>query len=214
MEDTERPTPAGVSDRPQQPKPWLSRGAIDEQDPMRDGRVAWLVDEVCNRQALLHRYEDVRRRERGGKWDGSGYPLVQVDDRTLEQLGGYEDVEEGHQNGLDAGDSGRAWSGLVKLVQHQFGLNDDVTNLVKLLAEDLDVQESFGSQWPIGKIVRALNERDRTGSWNDDRVENAKRRLTKWVIKVKSTQGLDAIDFRALLARYARESERQVGARP
>jgi hypothetical protein len=85
---------------------------------------------------------------------------------------------------------------------------------VKLLAEDLDVQESFGSQWPIGKIVRALNDRDRTGSWNDDRVENAKRRLTKWVIKVKSTQGLDAIDFRALLARYARESERQVGARP
>jgi hypothetical protein len=207
MEDNDRPTPAGVSDQPQRPMPWLSRGGIDEQDPTRDGRVAWLVDEVCNRQALLHRYEDVRRRERGGKWDGSGYPLVQVDDRTLEQLGGHEDVEEGRGNGLDAGDSGRAWIGLIKLVQHQFGLNDDVATLVKLLAEDLEVQESFGSQWPIGKIVRALNERDRTGSWNDDRVENAKRRLTKWVIKVKSTQGLDAIDFRALLARYAREND-------
>lgn len=96
--------------------PWLDRGAIDEQDPTRDSRVAWLVDEVCNRQAVIHRYEDVRRRERGGKWDGSGYPLVQADDRLMEQLSGHHDPADQREDSLDAMDSRHAWQGLVKLV--------------------------------------------------------------------------------------------------
>jgi hypothetical protein len=207
MESNDMSGPHGVVSEPQYPVPWLHRGRIDEQDPTRDARVAWLIDEVCNRQALFHRYEDVRRRDRGGKWDGSGYPLVQADDRTMERLSGHHDPADEHEDSLDAADSRHAWQGLVKLVEHQFGSRDDVPAIVRLLAEDADVQESFGNQWPIGKIARVLNQRDGSGSWNNDRVENAKRRLTKWVVRVKTTHGLDAIDFRALLARYAREKE-------
>jgi len=201
--------PRGVTPQPQQPMPWLEKGRIDEQDPTRDGRTIWLLDETCNRQALLHRYEDVRRRDRGGKWDGSGYPLVQVDDRAMEQLGGHSDPMHEQEGSLDAEDSQRAWHGLMKMVEHQFGPHDDVPALIRLLADDADVQESFGSQWPVGKIVRALNARDPSASWNDDRVENAKRRLSKWIVRVRTAQGLDAVDFRALLARYARENERR-----
>jgi hypothetical protein len=201
----------GMARQPQHPLPWLDRGSIDEQDPTRDSRVAWLIDEVCNRQALLHRYEDVRRRDRGGKWDGSGYPLVQADDRMMEQLSGHHDSADDREDSLEASDSRRAWQGLVKLVEQQFGSGDDVLAVVRLLAEDADVQESFGTQWPIEKIARALNQREGSGSWNDDRVENAKRRLTKWVVRVRTTNGLDAIDFRALLARYARENETRIG---
>ena len=123
--------------------PWLDRGAIDEQDPTRDSRVAWLVDEVCNRQAVIHRYEDVRRRERGGKWDGSGYPLVQADDRMMEQLSAHHDAADQREDSLDAMDSRHAWQGLVKLVEQQFQSHDDVPAVVRLLAEDADVQESL-----------------------------------------------------------------------
>jgi hypothetical protein len=91
------------------------------------------------------------------------------------------------------------------LAEHQFGANDDVVALVRVLAEDRETQESFGTQWPIGKIVRALNAKPTRIPWNDDRVENAKRRLTKFILKFKQEHGLDAIDLRALLASYARQ---------
>lgn len=187
--------------------PWLKKGQIDERDSRRDGRVIWLVDAICNRPALFHRYEDVRRRDRGGKWDGAGYPLVQADDQMIERLRGEADPAEDQHAALHAEDSQRAWRGLVEMVERQFGPRDDVPALVRLLAEDPDVQEAFGSQWPIARIARALGERDPRSAWNDDRVENAKRRLTKWIAGVKRAQGLDAIDLRALLVRYARENE-------
>ena len=191
--------------------PWLASGRLDLFDPMRDARVIWVVEETCNRQALFHRYEDVRRRERGGKWDGSGYPLVAVDEQTIEQLSGHYDPAEDETNSLQVEDSRRAWNGLVQLAGHHFGPDDDVVALLQVLAHDRDTQESFGSQWPIGKIARALNAGQSHGLWNDDRVENAKRRLTKFIFRFKQEHGLDAVDLRALLARYARE--RQVAER-
>ncbi len=193
------------------PPPWLAAGRIDNSEPVRDARVIWLLDETCNRQALLHRYEDMRRRDRGGKWDGSGYPLVAVDEQTIEQLSGHYDPAESEANSLYAEDSRRAWSGLVYLAEHQFGPGDDVVALVQVLARDRETQESFGSQWPIGKIVRVLNASQSPAAWNDDRVENAKRRLTKFIAKFKHEHGLDAVDLRALLARYARQRQAVVG---
>jgi hypothetical protein len=187
------------------PMPWSAKGALNEHDPVRDARVRWMIEDTCNRPALFHRYEDVRRRDRGGKWDGSGYPLMPVDEQTLEQLSGHYDPAEDETDSLHAEDSRRAWSGLVALTAHQFGPNDDVVALVQVLAEDRDTQESFGSQWPIGQIVRALNRRQAQASWNDDRVDNAKKRLTKCIAKIRQANGLDAIDLRAMLARYARE---------
>ncbi|HEX4410938.1 MAG TPA: hypothetical protein VH206_19385 [Xanthobacteraceae bacterium] len=185
--------------------PWLASGQADPLEPARDSRIAWMVEETCNRQALLHRYEDVRRRERGGKWDGSGYPLVAVDEQTIEQLSGHYDPAESDADPLQAEDTRRAWAGLMHLAEHQFGENDDVVSLVRVLAEDRETQDSFGTQWPIGRIVRALNAKPARIPWNDDRVENAKRRLTKFIHRFRQEHGLDAIDLRALLAGYARQ---------
>jgi hypothetical protein len=196
------------------PKPWLAKGPVDERDPTRDARVNWLIEDTCNRQALFHRYEDMRRRDRGGKWDGSGYPLVAVDQQTIEQLSGHYDPTEEETSALQAEDSRRAWEGLVELAVRQFGPDDDVVALVQVLAEDRNTQESFGSQWPIGKIVRALNQRAPGETWNDDRVDNAKRRLTKLIVRIKQANGLDAVDLRALLARYARERRAAAGRPP
>ena len=211
MEANERPDPAQSGRESRAPLPWLARGRFDAWEPMRDARVIWVIEETCNRQALFHRYEDMRRRDRGGKWDGSGYPLVAVDNQTIEQLSGHYDPAEDETDSLQAEDSRRAWQGLVALTMHQFGPDDDVVALVKVLAEDRDMQDSFGSQWPIGKIARALGERQPNAVWNDDRVENAKRRLTKCIVKIKQAHGLDAVDLRALLVRYARESEPDAG---
>jgi hypothetical protein len=194
--------------------PWAARGPMDEHEPARDGRVVWLLDEICNRRALSYRYEDLRRRDRGGKWDGTSYPLVQLDDGTIEQLGGHHDPSHDQNDSLHAEDTERAWQGLVKMVQQQFGPDDDVPALVHLLARDRDIQDAFGSQWPIGRIVRALNARDPQAAWNDDRVENAKRRLIKWIARVKRAHGLDATDLRALLAGYARQRQAVGAPRP
>jgi|HubBroStandDraft_2_1064218.scaffolds.fasta_scaffold126240_1 hypothetical protein len=193
------------------PPPWLAKGRCDAGEPTRDARVIWVVEEICSRQALFHRYEDMRRRDGGGKWDGSGYPLVAVDNQTIEQLSGRYDPTEDETDSLQARDSRRAWLGLVALVEHQFGPDDDVVALVKVLAEDRDTQDSFSSQWPIGKITRALNKRQADDAWSDDRVDNAKRRLTKSIVKIKRTHGLDAVDLRALLVRYARECDPDAG---
>ena len=188
--------------------PWLAKGRVDERDPAGDARVSWLIDETCNRQALSHRFEDVRRRERGGKWDGTGYPMVPVDHQTLENLSGAYDPGESESDALAIDDSRRAWDGLVKLAVHQFGPDDDVVALVRVLGSDGETQDAFATQWPIGKIVRALNGRSPGASWNDDRVENAKRRLTRCIAKIRQSHGLDAVDLRALLARYSREHDR------
>lgn len=191
--------------------PWLVRGRLDAWEPMRDARVIWVVEETCNRQALFHRYEDMRRRDRGGKWHGSGYPLVTVDEQTMEQLSGHYDPAENEADALALEESRQAWRGLVALVVKQFGADDDVAALVRTLAEDGETQDAFGSQWPIGKIAETLARRQPGQTWTDDRVENAKRRLTKYIAKIKKTHGLDAIDLRALLVRYAREHERREG---
>jgi len=191
--------------------PWLTKGRVDPWEPMRDARVIWVVEETCNRQALFHRYEDMRRRDRGGKWHGSGYPLVTVDEQTIEHLGGHYDPTESESDTLQMEESMLAWQGLTALVAHRFGGSDDVAVLVQVLAQDRETQDAFGSQWPIGRIAQALNARQPDQVWDDDRVENAKRRLTKFVAKIKQTHGLDAIDLRALLVRYARERQSNEG---
>jgi hypothetical protein len=200
--------PGAATTEAASPWPWLGKGRIDDGDPASDARVNWLIDDTCNRQALFHRFEDVRRRERGGKWDGAGYPMVAVDHQTLESLSGAYDPGEGEADSLAIDDSRRAWDGLVKLAAHQFGPDDDVVALVRVIGSDGETQDAFGTQWPIAKIVRALNGRGAGASWDDDRVENAKRRLTRCIAKIRQSHGLDAVDLRALLARYSREHDR------
>jgi hypothetical protein len=188
------------------PGPWAARGVIDDEDAGRDGRVLWLLDEIGNRRALAHRFEDLRRRERGGKWDGASYPFVQVEERVLQRLAGQVDPAD---DPLQAEDAVKAWGGLVAMVERQLGPQDDVCALVRLLAEDAGIQEEFGAQWPIARIAEGLHRRHGGAPWSEDRVENAKRRLTRWISRLRREHGLDAVDLRALLVRTAREMERR-----
>ena len=177
---------------------------VDEHDPKRDGRVAWLIAEIGGRRALSYRYEDIRRFLFGGKWGSSGYIFVQppvLPDVPVQPVDG-----EGDQA---ASDLERIWKGLLILTQKPdcFPANDDVLLLVQLLAEDVNVRESFGPSWPISMIVKIMNERHPARPWNDDRVDNAKRRLVNWVERLRRIQGLDMVDLEALFVGVARKRE-------
>jgi hypothetical protein len=203
-----RPAPSAM---PAAPGPWADAGAIHAEDAARDGRVLWLLDEIGNRRALAHRFEDMRRRERGGKWDGASYPFVQVEERVLQRLAGHLEPADDPREICDAQ---QAWRGLVAMVERQLGPQDDVFALVRLLAQDADIQDAFGAQWPIARIVEGLHRCHGGAPWSEDRVENAKRRLTRWISRLRREHGLDAVDLRALLVRYAREIERRSPRRP
>ena len=204
---TKAPSEAAATQRrPSVPPPWLASGRIDNSEPVRDARVIWLLDETCNRQALLHRYEDMRRRDRGGKWDGSGYPLVAVDEQTIEQLSGHYDPAESEADSLHA--EARAGLGLGLLIWPSI-------NSVPKTMSSRWCRSCPGSRDPgiVRQSVADRQDRARpqcrpiAGTWTDDRVENAKRRLTKFILRFKKEHGLDAVDLRALLARYARQRQ-------
>jgi len=221
--DTDGSTKAGVS--LDTPPPLPSEWTIDDRDPKRDGRIAWLIAEVGGARALSHRYEDVRRR-RWGRWRGTGYRTVQIaalqsdadgklvdEDQTLSRLADASfplrsDPEEPRQ--LD--DMRQAWIGLLACAETQFQPDDDVSALLGLLAHDPDVQAGFGSEWPVGQIVNALNATRPAQAWNDHRIENAKKRLRNWIGRLKRDQGLDMTDLLALFVRCGRERERGLRA--
>jgi hypothetical protein len=185
---------------------------VDEHDPKRDGRVAWLIAEIGGRRALSHRYEDMRRRQFGGKWRPSGYyPMVQpsaLSDVPKEPVDGEADQA--------ASDLEQIWKGLLILAQAPkcFPANDDVLLLVKLLVEDANVRASYGPSWPISMIVKIMNERHPARPWNDDRVDNAKRRLVNWVERLRRIQGLDMVDLEALFVGVARERDVRIRLAP
>jgi hypothetical protein len=81
----------------------------------------------------------------------------------------------------------------------------DVLLLLDLMAHDPEVQSGFGAEWPVSQIVSALNLKHSIPLWNDDRVENAKKRLKNWIVRLKRIHGLDAGDLMDLFARRDRE---------
>jgi len=190
--------------------------AIVDDVPARDQRVAWLIREVGSRRAIAHRYEDLRR-QRWGRWRGSSYRTVQISALTEanaetqaadEVLAAHADrsfqARAEPEDPHDAEDTRRVWRGLLALAKCQFGLHEDVSLLLELLAQDQEIQASFGAEWPIARIVNALNQRHPHPRWTDDRVDNAKKRLRNWIGRLKQQHGLDANDLRDLLARYGR----------
>jgi hypothetical protein len=193
-----------------------------DEDPMRDGRVAWLIQETGNRPAIAHRHEDMRR-QRWGRWHGTGYRTVQISALT-EAAGGSQAADELLARHADASyplqaepedphdeaDTRRVWRGLLALAERQFEAHHDVSLLLKLLAQDPEIQASFGSDWPITKIVEALNRRHPPPPWNADRVDNAKKRLRNWIGRMKRDHGLDSADLKDLLARHGREGGSEV----
>src|SRR5262245_18534553 len=105
---------------------------IDERDPKRDGRVIWLIEEIGGRRALSHRYEDMRR-QRFGRWQGSGYRTVQISALHGEVQTGESDDEalaryadrshpllEEQADPRQVQDTRWAWVGLLALAERQF----------------------------------------------------------------------------------------------
>ena len=112
-------------------------------------------------------------------------------------------------NALEIADWLRIWRGLLATADLQFQQGDDVSVLLRLLAENPDIlQNSSSGQWPITEIVAELNDRVPPSSWTSDRVDNAKRRLVNWIKRLKREYGLDDVGLEGLFAGVARQQER------
>jgi hypothetical protein len=177
---------------------------VDSDAPERDGRVIWLVEEIGGFDAIAHRHEDILRQRFGRSQPGRGRPIVQpgIENETIE-LGSDPD----QPITLQQVDAYHAWRGLLAMADHQFQQRDDVSILLRVLNDFRDILEESSAQWPIGKMVALLNERHPPPTWTDDRVDNAKRRLVKWIKGLMQKNGLDAIDLEGLFARVARLKE-------
>ena len=167
-------------------------------DPKRDGRVIWLIEQVGGAHALMHRHEDIRRRRHGGKWTSSGYRQVQLGPEHIDTLSSNPD-DPHHDD-----DMRLVWRGMLAMAETEFETEADVTLLLHLMAHDSDIQAGFGAEWPITQMVVALNQRHPNPSWDDDRVENAKKRLKRWIARLKNNGGHGTDDLMELFARYAR----------
>jgi hypothetical protein len=173
----------------------------EDKDPKLDARVIWLIAEVGGAVAISHRYEDVRRRRHGGKWREDGYRQVQLEPEHVEGLS-VEPDDPHHE-----ADIRQAWLGLLTLAKSAFRPGEDATIVLDVMAHDSDIQAGFGTEWPVGAIVATLNRSHPNPPWNDDRVENAKRRLKSWIARLRRDNGLDSTDLMDLLARYARRRD-------
>jgi|SRR5262245_31163815 len=179
--------------------------SMDPDVPERDGRVVWLIDQIGGIEAMAHRREDVLRRRFGRAPAGSGRRMVQPrDDSEFSHIVSDADAPDT----LDAMDGLRIWRGLLAMADLEFRPNDDLSKLLRLLAENPAIlQESSGDQWPIKEMVCELNRRFPPPAWTDDRVDNAKRRLVNWIKRLKRKNGLDTVELEALFARVARQQE-------
>jgi hypothetical protein len=171
-----------------------------DQDPKRDGRVTWLIAEVGGRQALAHRHEDIRRRLYG-RWKEGSYKTEQLADEHVTDLA-VDPIDP-----LEDEDNRRAWRGLIVAAKNEFEPTEDVSVLLDLLASDPEIQAGFGSEWPVRQIVETLNRRKPARLWNDDRVDNAKKRLKGWIGRIRRKYQIDPSDLMHLFAQYARKQE-------
>jgi hypothetical protein len=171
-----------------------------DNDPKRDGRVTWLIAEIGGRQALGHRHEDIRRRLYG-RWKEGGYKVDQLADEHVADLA-VDPIDP-----LEDEDNRRAWRGLLAAAKTEFEPTEDVSVLLDLLASDPEIQAGFGSEWPVRQIVDTLNGRKPARPWNDDRVDNAKKRLKGWIGRIRRKYEIDPEDLMHLFAQYARKQE-------
>jgi hypothetical protein len=180
--------------------------------PERDGRVVWLIAEIGGSEAIGHRYEDIQRERHGRSKAGTGRPYQQPTDEDDPK---ETDGEPDEPGGLEKADSRRIWRGLLATAANDFPSDDDVSVLINLLADDPGIlSESSEGQWPIKLIVARLNGRSTSRRWSDDHVDNAKRRLMNWIIRLKSRNRLDGTDLEAMFAKVARQLERGAQSAP
>ena len=179
--------------------------SIDADAPERDGRVVWLIEQIGGSMAIAHRREDILRRRFGRSSGGNGRPLVQPSNGEFTEIRSEADTP----SALEAADGQRIWRGLLATAELEFLPSDDLSRLLQLLTENPAILEDWsGGQWPITTLVVQLNNRFPPRTWTSDRVDNAKRRLLKWISRLKRKNGLDGVDLEALFARVARQQER------
>jgi hypothetical protein len=166
--------------------------------PERDGRVVWLIQEIGGAGAMAHRHEDIRR-ERHGR----SRRMVQDKDGTADP----GSTPPGQAVMLQQKDADRVWRGLLVTASKQFPQHDDVSMLLRLMNDVRDILDVSSSQWPVNRIVALLNQRFPPPPWTDRRVDNAKKRLLKWIRQLMLNNGLDATDLEALFAGVARRED-------
>ncbi len=175
-----------------------------DDTPERDGRVVWLIREIGGWAAIAHRHTDILRNR-----FGRGHTTVQLgDDDDPIEIAHYPEDDAN----LRTADASRVWQGLFAAATDEFGPEEDVAKLLHVLARAPDIfEESSGRQWPVRRLVALLNEHFPPPDWRDRRVEDAKRRLNKWINRLMQKNALDATDLQALFARVARLSEKVEG---
>jgi hypothetical protein len=191
LEETEEFTPGAAPE-------WT----VDQQNPERDGRVVWLIEEIGGAEAIAHRHEDIRRQRHGRAKPEVGRPMVQLEHESAEP---GSDPDQPIR--LQQMDAYRVWCGLIAMADQKFQRHDDVSTLLRLLNDFRDLLEDSSGQWPVKIIVALLNERFPPPTWTDRRVDNAKKRLLNWINRLMQKNGLDATDLEDLFARVARRKE-------
>jgi hypothetical protein len=179
-----------------------ARWIISSDAPERDGRVVWLIQEIGGFDAIRHRHEDILRQRFGRSLRGRGRPIVQFETDDEPEL-----TSEPDPSTLGTEDAHRVWRGLLATADQQFQRQDDVMKLLRLMDKFRDVLENSSGQWPVKVMVAMLNAHFPPPTWTDDRVDNAKRRLVKWIKGLMQKNGLDATDLEALFAGAARRIE-------
>ena len=170
--------------------------------PNHDGRVDWLIKEIGGLIAVAHRHQDIMR-ERFGR----DYKIVQtdIDDEIFE--GDPAPGADGDDT-LNEVDLRLVWRGLRIASRREFPPGDRVSDLLQLMERTPDLFDgSSNGRWPITEIVALLTRDFPEHAWDDDLVENAKRRLLRWVKRLKQENRLNTIDLEALFARIARQSK-------
>jgi hypothetical protein len=175
----------------------LEQSAFTNSDnPSDDGRVVWLIEEIGGSAAFAHRYSDVERRK-----FGRTRRTRQLDDEDEN----ITDPNGNNERDADATDIQLVWRGFIIAAAQQFAYSDDVSRLLKLMTDEPHLfDHSMGERWPVKQIVVALTRQSSDQAWNDRRLENAKRRLMRWVQRLMQENRLDPIDMRAMFARIAR----------
>jgi len=177
--------------------------SVDPDVPERDGRVEWLIREIGGSNALAHRHEDILRERFGRSRPEGGRRIDQLIENEITEPG----LDSGQRVPLQHIDADRVWRGLLATATKQFQQHDDVSMLLRLMNDVRDILEDSSSQWPVNRIVALLNQQFPPPTWTDRRVDNAKKRLLKWISGLMQKNGLDATDLEALFAGVARRED-------
>jgi len=110
-----------------------------------------LITEIGGFTAIKHRYQDLER-ERYGR----SFQFEQIEQDEPEE-GEVEPDDRTQRHRIE--DVLHVWHGLLATAQDKFGPEEDVSLLLRLLADMPDVlDESFGTQWPIGTLDDRFHE--------------------------------------------------------